>query len=361
MGGQLQIVKLAQAGEAVKAGEVVVEFDSAEQAFALEQAKFDLLQAEQELVKADATAAVQGAEDEVALLHARFDVRRAEIDASANELVGALDARKNVILLDEARERLAQLEQEVQRHRETTHAGADVLREKRNKAGLAVQVAERNIENLQIHAPFDGFVTLRQNMQALGGIAFPPMPEYRAGDAAFPGQPIADVVDTSRVEVTGKVVEQDRANVSPGQPVEVAVDAAPDMRLHGSVRAVSGVAARQLFDAGTRQFDITFDVVGSARVRPGSTAALAVAAGTLDGVLYLPRAAIFDLAGKPTVYVRLGTGFEPREVHIRTWTDSLAVIEGLAEGTDVALVNPRLSSRPRSRSTPASPNPQRAS
>ena len=48
---------------------------------------------------------------------------------------------------------------------------------------------------------------LRQNMQAFGGIAFPPMPEFRPGDAAFPGQPIADVVDTSRVEVTGMLCD----------------------------------------------------------------------------------------------------------------------------------------------------------
>src|ERR1700681_2132270 len=92
MGGPLQIVTLAQSGDAVKAGEVVVEFDAADQEFALEQAKFDLAQAEQEIVKAEAQDAVQAAEDEVALLHVKFEVRRAELDASANELIGALDA-----------------------------------------------------------------------------------------------------------------------------------------------------------------------------------------------------------------------------------------------------------------------------
>src|SRR5579864_1517775 len=72
MGGQLQVIGLAESGQAVKTGDPVVEFDPAEQAFALEQARFDLEQAEQEIVKAEAEATVQVAQDEVAQLHARF-------------------------------------------------------------------------------------------------------------------------------------------------------------------------------------------------------------------------------------------------------------------------------------------------
>src|SRR5260221_14652626 len=119
------------------------------------------------------------------------------------------------MLLEEAKHRLTQTETDAKMHGETSHASAGVSREKRNKASLAVQVAERNIEMLRIRAPFDGFVTLRQNFQAFGGIYFGgAMPEYRVGDAAFSGQPIADVIDTARVEVTAKLSEQDRANVA---------------------------------------------------------------------------------------------------------------------------------------------------
>src|SRR4029077_4591016 len=61
MGGQLQILKLAETGEALKAGDIVLEFDAAEQEFNLEQARFDLQLAEQEIVKADTQTAVQTA------------------------------------------------------------------------------------------------------------------------------------------------------------------------------------------------------------------------------------------------------------------------------------------------------------
>ena len=359
MGGQLQIVKLADTGDAVKANDVVVEFDASEQEFNLEQARFDLQLAEQDIVKADAQAAVQGAEDEVALLHARYDVRRAELDVQSNELVSAIKAQQNVILLEEARQRLAQLESDVKIHRETSRASGAGLTEKRTKAQLSVQVAERNIESLRVRAPFGGFVTVRTNFNAFGGIGFPGvMPDFRVGDATFPGQPIADLIDASKVEVAGKLQEQDRANVAPGQMVEVAVDAAPDATLRGTVRTVSGVASRGLFDAGTRQFDIAFDVTGSPRVRPGVSAAIAISGQAFDNVLYVPRTAVFDVAGRPTVYIRGDGTFDAHEVRVRAWTDSVAVVENIEPTAEVALVDPNAASGARTRSAP--PAPQRA-
>jgi len=272
-GGQLQIVKLADPGEPVKSGDIVIEFDPAEQQFNLEQAQFDLRLAEQEIAKADAQAAVQAAGDEVALLHARYDVRRAELETQANELVSEITAKQNVLLLEEARQRHAQLDTDLVAHRTMTLASAAGLREKRNKAQLAVQVAERNIASLTVRAPFDGYATIRTNFMAFGGIGFPGMPEYRVGDSTVTGQTVADVFDTSQVEVTAKLSERDRANVAPGQAVEVSVDAAPAAKLRGTVRAVSGVASRSMFETGTRQFDIAFDVDGRGGGGAGGTAA----------------------------------------------------------------------------------------
>jgi len=353
IGGNLQIVELAQSGDWVSAGDAVVEFDPAEQNFNLEQARFDLDQAEQNIAKAQAENAVQAAEDELALVHARFEVRRAELNAGANELVSAVDAKKNLLLLDEAKQQLAQLEQDVERHRESSGAAVAVLREKRNKADLSVQVAQRTIDTLQIRAPFDGFVMLRENTNAFGGPLFFGMaiPEFRAGDSVFSGQTLADVVDTSHIEVSAKVPEVDRANINAGQPIDVAVDAVPGLSLHGSVRAVSNVASRSPFmNDVVRQFDVLFDVTDrSNRIRPGFTTQIAIAGATLDNALYVPRQAIFEASGHSVVYVRTGSGFDAREVKVRARTDSLAVVENVESGAEVALVDPRAPSGARPR------------
>jgi HlyD family secretion protein len=360
MGGQLQIIHLAETGDAVKTGDVVIEFDASEQEFNLEQARYDLQLAEQDLVKADAQAAVQVADDEVALLHGRYDVRRAELDVQSNELVGAIKAQQNQLALEEAKQRLAQLGADVKTHRETTQASTAGLREKRNKAQLSVQVAERNIDNLHVRAPFDGYVIVRTNFGAFGGIGFPGMmPDFRVGDAAFAGNPIADVIDSSRIEVTAKLPEQDRANVAPGQAVQVFVDALPDAHLAGTVRTVSGVASRGIFDAGTRQFDIAFDITGRPAVRPGVSAAIAISGQAYDNVLYVPRTSVFDVSGRPTVYVRGAGGFDAREIKVRAWTDSVAVVENIDPAAEVALVNPNSPSGAAPKTS--APAPQRAS
>ena len=343
-GGSLTIVSLAATGAALKAGDPVVEFDSADQVFALDQANSDLALAEQEIVKAEAQAAVQAADDEVALLKARYDVRRAELDASGNDLVGAIIAKQNLLLLEEAKQKLSQLEREIASKRQTSRASTQVLREKANKARVAVTVAERNIQNLKVVAPFDGYVTVRQNMMAMGGVIFSGavMPDFRVGDSSFPGTAIADLVDTARVEVTAKLSERDRANVDKGQAASVVVDGLPTDALEGKVRAVSSVASRRVFEGGgTRQFDIAFDILKApARVWPGTSAAITINGATFENALSIPRSAVFDVSGTPTVYVRGADGFDARPVKVRAWTDTLAVIEDIPESSLVALVDP---------------------
>jgi multidrug efflux pump subunit AcrA (membrane-fusion protein) len=358
-GGTLTIVSLAPTGAALRAGDTVVTFDSADQEFALEQAKSDLALAEQEIIKAEAQAAVQAAEDQVALLKARYAVRRAELDASGNELVGAIVAKQNLLLLEEARQKLAQLEKDVASHREATRASTNVLREKANKSRVAVSVAERNIQNLEIVAPFDGFVTVRQNMMAMGGVIFSGavMPDFRVGDSAFPGNAIADLVDTSRMEVTAKLSERDRANVETGQAASVVVDGLPAAALDGKVRAVSSVASRRVFEAGgTRQFDIAFDILRApARVWPGTSAAITISGATFDAALSVPRSAVFDVGGTPTVYVRTAAGFDPRPVKVRAWTEAVAVIDDIDPSAMVALVDPTKAGATSAPATPARP------
>ena len=364
IGGQMQIVTIAQSGAFVHQNDPVVEFDLAEQEFQLEQSQFDLASANQELAKADAEAAVQVADDEVALLHARFDVRRAELAASGNELISEVEAKKNTILLDEAKQALAQLERDVQSHRETTRASSNVLREKRNKAQLSVQVAQRNIDNLVLRAPFDGFVVVRENYGAFGGPIFPgmPIPEFRAGDTTFSGSTIADLVDTSRLEVTAKVPEGDRANLNAGQPTDVSVDAVPGLTLHGTVRAISSVANRSPFaNDVVRQFDVLFDISGlNERIRPGITAQIAIGGATLNDALYVPRQAIFESGGRTVVYVRTASGFDAREIKVRARTESVAVVENIEPGLEIALVDPRSPSGARPRSAAPAPSGQRA-
>ena len=110
--------------------------------FAVEQAKTDLAEAEQQIVKMKADTAVQASQDKLNLLTARYDVRRGELDAAGNEFIGAIDAQKNALTLEEAKRRLQQLEQDAGSRTATTNAAIAVVEERRNKAQLAMHRAQ---------------------------------------------------------------------------------------------------------------------------------------------------------------------------------------------------------------------------
>jgi hypothetical protein len=75
-------------------------------------------------------------------------------------------------------------------------------------------------------------------------------------------------------------------------------------------------------------------------LRPGISALVKVHGAKLKDVLYLPSQSLFDKDGKQVVYVKNGSGFEATPVKVKYRTESRIIVEGLTEGTEVAVVNP---------------------
>jgi HlyD family secretion protein len=343
----LRVVQMLQTGVSVKKDDVVVEFDPTDQQFAVEQARTEVAEADQEIVKMKADAVAQAAQDEVSLLTARFEVRRAELSTSSNEFIGAIEAKKNLLTLEEARRRLVQLEEDVKSRAATNQASLAVVQEKRNKALLAMERAKQVIESLVLKAPMDGVLVVKENRDAMGGMMIwgMPMPEYRAGDTVWPGRPIVDVIEAGRMELRAKVDENDRANLTEGQLAIVDIDTLPGETFRAKVGALAAQARRadwmESAAASTRQFDVSFhfEQVDS-RMKAGSSARVTVEGKALPDVLTVPRQAVFQKSGKTHVFVKVGDRFEQREIKLAQRTESRAAIEGLAEGTEVALIDP---------------------
>jgi len=279
-------------------------------------------------------------------LTARFDVRRGELDITANEFIGAMEAQKNALSLEEARRRLAQLQEDVKSRTANNDASLAVALEKRNKAQLAMQRAQQVIDGLIIRAPFDGVVSLKENRDASGGMIFWGMilPEYRAGDQIWPGRPVADVIESGRMEVRAKIDEADRPNLVADQPAVVEVDALPGEKFPAKIGQLSGLASKtNFFDSAspTRLFDVSlqFDHPDP-RLKAGVSARVTLDGRELRDAIHVPRQAVFDKAGKNYVFVKVGEHFEQRDVKVEQRTESRVVVSGLAEGTEIALLDP---------------------
>jgi HlyD family secretion protein len=344
-GGSLQITHLLHTGAPVKKGELVMEFDPTEQLFKLDQNRSELLQAEQEITKAKADAEVVSAQDKVALLKARFDVRRAELDVQKNELVSSIDAKKNDLALEQAKRVLAELEQDVKSRSVSNQATISLAQEKRNKAKLAMDQAQGNIDKMRVLSPMDGLVALEKNQGAMGGFCCFPgltMPEYREGDQVEPGRTVGQVVDPKEMEISAKVGELDRNNVKEGLSVDIQLDAFPGNTFHGTVKTVGGANTRQFWEGDTSsKFEVTIKLsTNDPRMRPGLTAQVFINGDPRKDVLYVPRQALFLKDNKRLLYVRNGSNFDAHEVKIQAQSESRAAIEGINAGPEVALIDP---------------------
>ena len=343
VGSALRLIFLANTGTRVKSGDLVADFDPSDQEHNLEIASYDLKQAEQAIAKAKADASVQDAQDKVDLLKAEFDVRRAEMDVSKKDLVSAIDAKKNLLALDEARRHLSQLEEDIPSHAVSNQADIAVAAEKLAKARLSIQQAQKNIQDMHLHAPMDGLVAVQENRQTnvyYTGMRFS---EYRQGDEVQPGGFVAQVLDVGQMEIQGRVAETDRANLSPGEPAEIDVYALPHQMVAGKVKDVAGAALQASFfsDSGASKFGVVIALDHpDPQLRPGLTGLVAISAGEVKNVLYLPPQAIFAKDNNPVVYVRQGSDFVRQKIKIARRSETRIAVEGLVEGTEVALVNP---------------------
>jgi len=353
-GGVLQIIYIVKKGEYVKKGDIVVQFDPSEQEYNLEQSESQLEEAEQKIRKMQVDQAVRVAREKVTLLSAESAVRRAELKIKGNALLSKIEARKNEIALEEARRKLEQLRRDIQSNAESDMANLAVQTIARDKAMLAMNVAQENIEKMTIRAPVNGIVVMGQNIEAalLGSgliLSISDIPDYRAGDQAYPGRPIAQIQDVDQVEVHSKVLEADRGNLAAGQPAEIWLDSRPTQPYAGKIKSLASSVSSSsslstielLASYSSRSFDAVFELDPEGeQLKQGTTAQIVIQGRNMDNALSLPRQAIFQKDGRPVVYVRDEGEWRSHNVQIKYLTESRAILEGIEEGTEVALVNP---------------------
>ena len=271
-------------------------------------------------------------------------MRRAELDVQKDELLSKIDADKNELALTQAKRVLAEEEKDIESHKASGQAATYLAQEKDNKAKLGMDQAQQSLDKMRVIAPMDGLVSIQKNMDALGGFMISGMsiPDFHEGDQVQPGRSVAEVVDPNGLDLTAKIGEQDRANVQVGQPVEVHFDALPDEVFHGTVKSVGGMSVRGIFSNSTNgTFDVSVQLATQdVKFRSGLTAQIVFLGANKQKVLYLPRLAVFVKDGKRIVYVKKGNGYEQREVTIQSQNESRAVVDGITEGTKVALVDP---------------------
>ena len=258
--GTVQVTRLAPLGAFAREKDLVVEFDDSEVLSRLEEKELELEQIDEQIKKAKADLAMRNNQDQVDLLRARYAVRRAELEVKRNELISQIDAKKNVLNLEEARRRLQQLEVNIKGQLEQAEAELAVLQERRNRAVLELNREKQRLSQVKLLAPISGLVSVRQNSSGFRMFGMQ-SPDIREGDQVQPGMPVADVLDLSELEISAKVGELDRANLHEGQEALITLDAIPEKRFRGRIKNLSGTATANVFSSDPgKKFDVNFSV-----------------------------------------------------------------------------------------------------
>src|ERR1035441_8839310 len=79
-GTDMAITSLREPGALASPGDVVVQFDTAEQEFKLKEAEADLAEAQQQVLKAEADSLATDEESQYAMLNAQSEVQLAELE-----------------------------------------------------------------------------------------------------------------------------------------------------------------------------------------------------------------------------------------------------------------------------------------
>jgi len=343
-GGDLQIIDIVANGAVVKSGDVVIRFDPTAPMRVLAQRQSELQQANSEVTKVEAEGRRKIQAAEALLAELRSVSSRARLDLGRKDLVSKVEAEKLALALADAEQRVKMQAARLEGEKRAASADLSIARQKRDKAAFDVADNERIIASLSMKSPGAGQISLMPNFRVAQGFSRS-APEFKRGDRAWFGAPIAELPDLTEVRMSCRVDEADRARVLPDASVRVRIDAIPDRELKGAIDQIA-IVARPDYSSypPTRNFDVTVALSESdARVRSGMSATALIELDQLPDVIVVPDTAVFSRDGQSVVYVVSGRSIEPRLVTVaRRSRDRVAITAGVEAGERIAMRDPTI-------------------
>src|SRR5262249_51039736 len=264
------------------------------------------------------------------------------LDLAQKEVKSARDGEKLDLALADAEQHVGELRKKLEAERASAAADVAIARQKRDKALFDARETERIIASMTVRAPARGSINLLPNYRAAAMFSRS-APEFRPGDRAFFGAPIAELPDLTTVQLSCHIDEIDRARVQIGSGALIRVDAIPNRELKGTLAVISMMAKPDFtLWPPTRIFDIVMTLQDTdPRLRSGMSASARIELEHLPGVLIVPSAAVFQRGRATVAYVAAGSTFEPRPVTVlRRGRDQTAIAAGVREGERIATKDP---------------------
>ena len=328
----LIITRMAAGGTHVHKADVVAEFDRQTQIRNALDREADYNDLVQQIKKMQSDQTTARASDDNDLKAAEDALGNAQLELKRSEVQSKIQAEKAKENVDEADAKLKQLRQTYQLKRTAEAAAIKVLEIQRDRAGDAMRYAQANAEKMIIHAPTDGLVVLN-NVIWQGNSPR----EAQEGDEVRPGMAFMQIVNPSSMRVRSRVNQQDVPPLEVGQPVEVRLDAYPDLALKGKISQMPAIGVVSNMSNKVHTFTVLISIEGSdPKLLPDLSAAVDVVLDRVPNSLVIPRDALLREGGKYFVQLNRSDSTEKREVTIGQMNEvECVVLSGLQAGDTV--------------------------
>src|SRR5690349_12351650 len=161
LNGTVQVTALAPVGALAREKDLIVEYDDSERLAALEEARLSVQSVDEQIKKAKADLGIQESQDQVTLLKTRYDVRRAELEVQRNPIIDAIDAKKNILMQEQSKRALQQLEADIQARKEQADSQLAVYQQQRNRSMIDVNREVQRIALTKNLALITGLVSVK--------------------------------------------------------------------------------------------------------------------------------------------------------------------------------------------------------
>ena len=305
----------ADLGDPVKAGQVMIELDREKLQYSLDQQQAAFASAlakyggadTKHLPKIEETPDVQKAAAELAQARQGF-ARAQELDKRGLAPRQQFDDAEALLRTKEA-------------SYDSALQNAKNLRAFIDASEATVNLANRQVRDTYVRAPFDGYVAKRL---------------VSAGQLVKAQTPVMVVVRVDPLKVTGEIPERLAPWIKVGQAVDLSVDAYPDKTINGNLSRISPAV-----DTQTRAFSFEALVPnGGALLKPGSFARVHIATTKADDVMTLPYSALQYRYGVNRVFVVDGDHVAERELKVGDRLgERIEIVNGIKAGELVAVTD----------------------
>ena len=336
--GALKLVWIIDDGSPVKAGQVVARFDETAVAAELLEGRIGLslsdTKIEQRKVRKESSLASVEGDRRLAALELEFARRFGQKDPEIFSRIEILESRIDERL---AAEKLSNAAGRGETEVKLAESDVALFSIERVVAASRTARARAALDALEIRAPHDGILTLVRDWR--GETA-------RPGDVTYSGEPLAEIPALDRMEAAVSVLEADAGGLKEGARAVVEIEGRFGESVGAVIRGVDRMPKPRLRGDPVQYFEaiLELETTDPLAMKPGQRVVARLRLDEREGVLAVPRQAVFEEEGGSVVYRLVDGGFQ--RAAVRLGAPSLGRIEiesGLSEGDVVAVRNPTLS------------------